>query len=120
MKLTSSITSTLATLNMNVQEAEDKAKGAYSPLTASELAICTSFLQEIGGSSVPETFTHETPKPADQPVLLSDKARKRFCSILRRVARGQEGLSREEQLFVRQYWQAYLMAQANRTTPTTT
>ena len=116
MELTSSITSALATLKSNFQEAEHKTKEAYSTLTASELAICTSFLQEMGASAV-ETSPHESIQPADLPLLLTEKARRRFCLILLRVVRGQDGLSREEQMFVRHYWQAYQLAQASRTFP---
>ncbi|MCE7060253.1 hypothetical protein [Dyadobacter sp. CY343] len=67
----------------------------------SDLPVYAHFIQEN------MIILGQTPgQQLRQSVTLNDLTKRRFLNILNRVAKGQEGVSRQERLFVQQVWSA--------------
>ncbi len=100
-----SIIYVLCKLDGQLQKEEAKvacellSEGPYS-----DLAICALFLRENVGESAGEACAFGLRRMADKRVEISQETKKRFVSILLRVARAHEGISREERAFIRQFW----------------
>ena len=75
------------------------AEGPYS-----NLAICAMFLRDNVGEPAQEANAFGLRRMADKRVEISRETKKRFVSILLRVARAHEGVSRQERTFIRQFW----------------
>ncbi len=100
-----SIIYALCKLDGQLQKEETKvacellAEGPYG-----DLAIMAMFLRENVGEPTQEAYAFGLRRMADKRVELSQETKKRFVSILLRVARAHEGISREERAFIRQFW----------------
>lgn len=70
----------------------------------SDLILWLRFIQEnmaiLGGS--PKGTSESQPKA--QRIHLCEKTRQRFVNILKRTARSHEGPSRQERIFIQQFW----------------
>ncbi|QHV96677.1 TerB family tellurite resistance protein [Spirosoma endbachense] len=70
----------------------------------SDLAICAMFLRDNVGEPAEESCAFGLRRMAAKRVELTKETKKRFVTILLRVARAHEGISREELAFIRQFW----------------
>lgn len=70
----------------------------------SDLAICALFLRDNVGEPAEEASAFGLRRMADKRIEISQETQKRFVTILLRVARAHEGISREERAFIRQFW----------------
>lgn len=70
----------------------------------SDLAICAMFLRDNVGEPAEEACAFGLRRVAANRVELTKETKKRFVTILLRVARAHEGISREERAFIRQFW----------------
>lgn len=75
------------------------ADGPYS-----DLAICALFLRDNVDEPAEEACAFGLRRMADRRVELTKETKKRFVSLLLRVARAHEGISRQERAFIRQFW----------------
>ena len=102
-----SIIYALCKLDGQLQKEETKvacellAEGPYS-----DLAILAMFLRDNVGESAEDACAFGLRRMADKRVEISRETKKRFVSILLRVARAHEGISRAERAFIRQFWRA--------------
>ncbi|WP_240163425.1 tellurite resistance TerB family protein [Spirosoma taeanense] len=69
-----------------------------------DLVIYAYFIRENTGESVDEAYAFGMRRLMAQRVELNEQTKKRFVSILRRVARAHEGISRQERAFIRRFW----------------
>jgi len=86
------------------EEAHHTARLHYAIEKDSDLSVYAHFIQEnstILGQTMNFTCKQES---AIKPLNINEVARKRFFSILRRAAKAHEGISRQERLFVQQFW----------------
>jgi uncharacterized tellurite resistance protein B-like protein len=70
----------------------------------SDLAICALFLRDNVDEPFETARTFGLRRMTDKRVEISRETKKRFVSILLRVARAHDGISREERAFIRQFW----------------
>lgn len=69
-----------------------------------DLSVFANFIQEnwitlSRANAAPNTLLN-----SEYAISINEKNKNRFISILRRVAKAQEGVSRQERLFVHQFW----------------
>lgn len=69
-----------------------------------DLSICALFLRDNVGESIEEASAFGLRRMTANRIELNPQTKKRFISILLRVARAHEGVSREEREFIRQFW----------------
>lgn len=76
------------------------AKGPYG-----DLALCAFFLRENTSESGDDAYAFGMRRLIVKRQELTENIKKRFVRILLRVARAHNGISHEERLFIRQFWQ---------------
>ncbi|WP_420149550.1 TerB family tellurite resistance protein [Spirosoma sp.] len=86
------------------QEESKVARSILAKWPYSDLAICAIFLRDNVGEPAEEAYAFGLRRMAAKRVELSKETKKRFITILLRVARAHEGISREERAFIRQFW----------------
>ncbi|KAA6438286.1 hypothetical protein FEM33_16420 [Dyadobacter flavalbus] len=76
----------------------------YTSEKDSELSVYANFIQE--NTILSGQILNVAPKqePAKKLSAFNEMSRKRFFNILRRAAKAQDGISRQERLFVQQFW----------------
>ena len=82
--------------------ADQKLLGASEP--NSDLSVFANFIQE---NWVTLNRTNAAPNAllnGEYVISINEKNKNRFINILSRVAKAQEGVSRQERLFVHQFW----------------
>ena len=100
-----SIVYALSKLDGQLQKEEARmARELLSDCPYSDLSICALFLRDNVDESVEEATAFGLRRLADKRVELNRQTKKRFVSILLRVARAHEGISRQEREFIRQFW----------------
>lgn len=70
-----------------------------------KLALCAFFLRENTGETVEDAYAFGMRRMTAQRVELNAQTRKRFVTILLRVARAHKGISHKERSFIRAFWQ---------------
>jgi uncharacterized tellurite resistance protein B-like protein len=80
------------------------ARELLANLPYSDLAIGTLFLRDNVDEPAEEARAFGLRRMADRRVELTKETKKRFVSMLLRVARAHEGISRQERAFIRQFW----------------
>ena len=73
-----------------------------------DLAVCGFFLRDNFGYGTAEAYEAGMRRMTGEGVEINRETRKRFISILLRVARAHEGASRAEWEFIRQFWRELL------------
>ena len=100
-----SIVYALSKLDGQLQKEEAKmARELLTDCPHRDLSICALFLRDNVGESIEEANAFALRRMAEKRVELNKQTKKRFISILLRVARAHEGVSREEREFIRQFW----------------
>lgn len=69
-----------------------------------DLSVFANFIQE---NWITLNRTNTAPgmlRNSEYAISINEKTKNRFINILRRVAKAQEGVSRQERLFVHQFW----------------
>jgi hypothetical protein len=70
----------------------------------SDLTICAMFLRDNVSEPADEACSFGLRRVPDKRVEISKETKKRFVRMLLRAAQAQEGISREERAFIRQFW----------------
>lgn len=85
-------------------EEAQTAKLLYTSEKESDLSVYASFIREnaiLTGQMLNVAARQEFTKKS---AAFNEMSRKRFFNILRRAAKAQDGISRQERLFVQQFW----------------
>ncbi|MCF0051804.1 hypothetical protein LXM25_17185 [Dyadobacter sp. LJ53] len=69
-----------------------------------DISFFVNFIQENKVILSGEGMTANVQRLSKDSFHLDDSARNRFVSILRRMAKAHEGISRQERLFVHRFW----------------
>ncbi len=69
-------------------------------------ALCALFLRDNIGDTAGETDGSGRGVKAEERVELTGQTKKRFITIMLRVSRSHEGISRGERAFIRLFWRA--------------
>ncbi|CAN5325194.1 hypothetical protein BH09BAC4_BH09BAC4_23540 [soil metagenome] len=100
-----SVVYALCKLDGQLHQQETKvARDLLTEWPYSDLAICAMFLRDNVGEPADEALAFGLRRMTDPCVELTKETKKRFVSILLRVARAHDGISREERAFIRQFW----------------
>jgi len=75
--------------------------------TAEETDVYVTFILENTDLLGQISRIYQSSDNAAKALLIDDAATNRFLKILSRVANGNEGVSRQERLFVYQFWSAF-------------
>jgi hypothetical protein len=70
------------------------------------LALSGYFLRENVQESTEEAYAFGMRRLLDKRAELTERVKKRFVTILLRVARSHQGMSQSEWLFIRRFWRA--------------
>ncbi|RYF59629.1 MAG: TerB family tellurite resistance protein [Cytophagaceae bacterium] len=87
---------------------KEEAKVACKLLTEwpySDVAICAMFLRDNVDEPAEEARAFGLRRMAARRTELTGDTKKRFVSLLLRVARAHDGISRQERTFIRDFWQ---------------
>lgn len=85
-------------------EAAHTAKLQYATEIDSDLSVYAHFIQENTAILGQVSTISSKQELATKTLNINEIARKRFFNILRRAAKAHEGISRQERLFVQQFW----------------
>jgi uncharacterized tellurite resistance protein B-like protein len=100
-----SIVYALCKLDGQLHQLETKvARDLLAESPYNDLAICALFLRDNAGEPADEALAFTLCRITDKRIELTKDTKKRFISLLLRVARAHDGISRKERVFIRQFW----------------
>lgn len=74
----------------------------YAAELQSDFSVYASFIQENAAIlGMTGSISH---RPNRRPSKITEKDGSRFLTILNRIAKGNEGVSRQERVFIHQFW----------------
>lgn len=75
-------------------------------------SLCALFLRDNVSDLHGQTYSSDRSETPDQRIELTSQTKKRFITIMLRVSRSHEGISRGEREFIRQFWRALQQRQS--------
>ena len=76
----------------------------YAAVAQADLPVCANFIQENMGILGQIVNVTSVQKSGTKSVTLNETTRQRFMNLLQRAIKAHEGLSRQERLFIHQFW----------------
>jgi hypothetical protein len=99
------IVNALAKLDGQMHQEGQVARELLADWPHSDISVCALFLRDNVRETIDVARAFGLSQMASKRVELTKQTKKRFMSILLRVARAHEGISREEREFIRQFWE---------------
>ena len=86
------------------KEKSQNADVLYATVAQADLPVCANFIQENMGILGQIVNVTSVQKSGTKSVTLNETTRQRFMNLLQRAIKAHEGLSRQERLFIQQFW----------------